>query len=209
MPIAKPAAASPAINRRNFLYATTAAVGAVGFAAAGWPFIDQMNPDARVRAAGDTIELNLADILPAERRLVRWHNVPIFVVRRTPAMLDAMRETAFVDRLFDPHSQKRQQPSYARNWHRSIDPAFAVLVGICTACRCVPRYFADASVLNVAGGYVCPCCNSRYDPAGRAYSGITEYNLPVPPYGTVRHSSILIGRNPSDELFSLESVERI
>jgi ubiquinol-cytochrome c reductase iron-sulfur subunit len=208
MPIASPTSARPPINRRSFLYATTAAVGAAGLAAAIWPFIDQMNPDARLRAAGDIVDADLSDLRPAEQRVLHWHNVPIFVARRTPAMLDAMQAPAFAATLFDPDSQKRQQPAYAKNWHRSTDPAFAVLVGICTECRCVPRYFAEASVLNVAGGYVCPCCNSHYDPAGRAYAGITPYNLPVPPY-SIAKSHILIGKNASDEIFSLDSVERI
>jgi ubiquinol-cytochrome c reductase iron-sulfur subunit len=209
MPIANPIATRPVIHRRNFLYAATAAVGAVGVAATAWPLIDQMNPDAQVRAVGDIIEVNLLDLLPAQQRLVRWHNVPIFVVRRTPAMLDAMWEAAFVAQLFDPDSQKRQRPAYAKNWHRLIDPAFAVLVGLCTECGCIPRYFADASVFNVAGGYVCPCCNLHYDPAGRVYAGIAACNLPVPPYEIIGQSAISIGKNPPDEFFSLDQVERI
>jgi len=209
MPIGNPLPARPVINRRNFLYAATAAVGAAGLVAAAWPLIDQMNPDAQVLAAGDVVEVNLVDLLPAQQRLVRWRRFPIFVVRRTPAMLDAMQERAFVAQLFDRDSQKHQQPAYAKNWHRSIDPAFAVLVGLCTECGCVPRYFADASVFNVAGGYVCPCCNSHYDPAGRAYAGIASCNLPVPPYEMIGQSRILLGRNAQDEFFSLEQVERV
>jgi ubiquinol-cytochrome c reductase iron-sulfur subunit len=197
------------MSRRSFLYATTAAAGAVGVVAAAWPFIDQMNPDAQIRAAGDVIELNLVDLLPAQQRVVHWHNVPVFVVRRTAAMLEAMREKTFVGRLIDPQSEKQQQPPYARNWHRSIDPAYAVLIGVCTRCGCVPNYFADAALTDLAGGYVCPCCASHYDPAGRAYSGVAQYNLPVPPYEIAGQSRILIGKNTRGEIFSLESLERI
>jgi Rieske Fe-S protein len=49
-----------------------------------WPFLDQMNPDARVRAVGDVVDVNVADLQPAQQRVVRWHNFPIFVVGRTP-----------------------------------------------------------------------------------------------------------------------------
>lgn len=197
-----------AINRRHFLYATTAAVGGLGAAVAAWPLIDQMNPDARVRAAGDILGVDLAGLQPAERRVVRWRDYPIFVVRRTAAMLDAMRDQVFVAQLFDPHSQARQQPSYAKNWHRSIEPAFAVLVGVCTECATVPAYHADAS-FGTAGGYQCPFCASHYDPAGRAFSGISRYNLAVPPHRFVAKSEIVLGTNASEEIFSLESVERI
>jgi ubiquinol-cytochrome c reductase iron-sulfur subunit len=209
MPISKPTGDRPALNRRDLLYAATAAVGAVGIAAAAWPLLDQMNPDARVRAAGNTVGVDLDGLQPAERRVVQWQNFPIFVVKRTPAMLAAMQETAFVATLVDAGSAKRQQPVYAKNWHRSIDPAYAVLVGVCTACNCVPSYFAEASALNVAGGYICPCCASHYDPAGRAYSGPAQFNLPVPPYASAGPSKILLGKNAIDDTYSLESVERI
>jgi ubiquinol-cytochrome c reductase iron-sulfur subunit len=199
----------PAINRRGFLYGATAVMGAAGVVAAAWPFIDQMNPDAGVRAAGDVVDLTLAELRPTQQRVVHWHNLPIFVVSRTPGMLEAMQEKSFVGLLVDPQSEKRQQPAYAKNWHRSIDPAYAVLVGVCTYCACVPSYLAEASPPGLAGGYVCPCCAAHYDPAGRAHAEPAQYNLPVPPYAIVSQSKILIGKNMSGELFSLESIERL
>jgi len=199
----------PAINRRKFLYATTAMVGGLGAVMATWPLLDQMNPDARVRAAADTVGVDLADLRPGGLRKVLWYGYPIFVVRRTAAMLEAMRDRAFVAQLVDPDSQARQQPSYAKNWHRSIKPAFAVLAGVCTACGTLPTYQAEASDLGMAGGYVCPFCASHYDPAGRAYSGISRYNLPVPPHDYVARFEIVLGMNASDDNFSLASVERI
>jgi ubiquinol-cytochrome c reductase iron-sulfur subunit len=198
------------INRRSFLYATTAAAGAVGAATAAWPLIDQMNPDARVRAAGDLIEVDLAKLRPAEQRVVRWKNLPIFVVKRTPAMLQAMQAKTLVARLIDADSQARQQPSYAKNWHRSIDPDYAVLVGVCTYIGCIPTYFEKAMPFSMEGGYICPCCAAHYDPAGRALAGTpAQYNLAVPPYSFAGPSKIVLGKNTLDELFTIESVERI
>ncbi len=199
----------PLRNRRNFLSVATAAMGAAGAAMAAWPFIAQWNPDAGTRAADDLVEVNLADLAPARQLMVRWHNLPIFVVGRTAAMLMAMQQPAFVGRLVDPLSQKHQQPTYARNWHRSIDPAFAVLVGVCTACGCVPHYVAEGAPLVVDGGYLCPCCASHYDPAGRAYAGPAQYNLPVPPHEIRSRSRLRIGRNAGGDLFVFDSVERI
>ncbi len=196
------------INRRSFLYSATGAVAAVGVGVAAWPFIHQANPDAAVRAAGDVVEVYLFNLQPAEQRVLRWHGLPIFVVNRTAAMLAAMQDKAFVARLVDAQSEKRQQPAYARNWHRSIDPAYAVLVGVCTYCRCVPTYFADSPPLAVTGGYGCPCCASRFDPAGRAYYGPAQYNLPVPPH-QIGQGRIVIGKTGPRDPFSLESVEVI
>src|SRR5580658_4587656 len=96
MPAARSTAAQPAIKRRNFLYATTAVVGAAGLAAVAWPFIAQMLPDARVRAAGDFLDLDIGDMQDGEQRVVHWHMRPIFVVKRTPAMLAAMQAPDFV-----------------------------------------------------------------------------------------------------------------
>jgi ubiquinol-cytochrome c reductase iron-sulfur subunit len=136
---------STKVSRRAVLYASTAALGAAGLAAAAWPFIDQLNPDAGTRASGDVIELDLASLRPAEPRALHWHGLPIFVVRRTAAMIDALRDERLLARMSDPKSEKRQQPAYAANWHRSIDPAVSVLVGVCTYCACVPQFIAQAS----------------------------------------------------------------
>ena len=204
-----PKAEPPAANRRGFLYVATAAVGVAGIAAAAWPLIRQMSPDAGVRAADDTLNVDLGGLQPAQQIALRWQKLPVFVVRRTAAMLEAMQDKAFVARLVDPDSAKRQQPAYARNWHRSIDPTYSVLVAVCTACDCVPDYYADASAVAMAGGYVCPCCASHYDPAGRAYSGVAQYNLPVPPYIVAAPAKMVLGKNRTDETYSLKAVERI
>ena len=51
--------ATEAPTRRDFLFVTTGAMGAVAAGFAVWPLIDQMNPDARVRAASDIMEIDL------------------------------------------------------------------------------------------------------------------------------------------------------
>jgi len=196
-------------SRRTFLYVLTGAVGAAGIAAALWPLVDQMNPDAATSAAGDLVTVDLADLHPGAQRIVFWHRLPIFVAHRTPAMLDAMRDQPFVAQLIDSDSQALQQPAYAHNPHRSIDPRYAVLVGVCTACGCVPHFVAEATPDAMIGGYVCPCCASRYDPAGRAHAGPARYNLPVPPYQLDARSRLTLGKNPPGELFTLDAVERI
>jgi ubiquinol-cytochrome c reductase iron-sulfur subunit len=199
-----------ALSRRRLLYATTAAVGAAGLVAAMWPFIDQLNPDAASRASGDVIEADLADLQPAQERVLRWHNLPIVVVRRTAAMIDALRDEKLLARMVDAKSEKRQQPAYEANWHRSIDPALSVLIGVCTYCGCKPQFFAEPLFSDdVPGGYVCPCCASHFDPAGRPYMGPSQYNLPVPPYGAVKLSRLVIGRSTSDLSFTLRSIERM
>ena len=210
MSTANPAGGSRRLSRRSMLYATTAGMGAVGLVAAAWPFIDQLNPDAALRASGDVIETDLAGLPAARPRILHWHGRPIFVVRRTATMIDALRDERLLARMADAESDKRQQPSYAANWHRSIDPAVSVLIGICTYCGCVPQFFAEPMMAeDVPGGHLCPCCASHFDAAGRSYMRPAQYNLPVPPYDIVGRSRLVIGRNRADALFTLESIERM
>jgi ubiquinol-cytochrome c reductase iron-sulfur subunit len=211
MSAANQAGDRPAVSRRSVLLTTTATVGAVGVIAAAWPFIDHLNPDAAIRASGDVIDVDLASLGPAQQRVLHWHNLPIFVVRRTAAMLEALRKKTLVDRMVDPRSEKRQQPAYAANWHRSIDPAYAVLVGVCTYCGCIPQFLAEALMSDdVPGGYACACCASHFDPAGRAHLGPAQYNLPVPPHDIVKQSRLVIGKNnAASTLFTLQSIERM
>src|SRR5262249_8134838 len=56
-------------TRRDFLYIATAAVVGVGAAAATWPLIAQMNPDASTIAAGAPIEVDLTPI--AEGQVIK------------------------------------------------------------------------------------------------------------------------------------------
>lgn len=41
-------------NKREFLFTASYTIGAVGVVAAIWPLIDQMNPDASVKALAST-----------------------------------------------------------------------------------------------------------------------------------------------------------
>ena len=41
-------------NRRDFIFTASYALGAVGVGAAVWPLVDQMNPDASVKALAST-----------------------------------------------------------------------------------------------------------------------------------------------------------
>jgi ubiquinol-cytochrome c reductase iron-sulfur subunit len=116
--------------------------------------------------------------------------------------------------LKDPNSAVAQQPNYAANWHRSLAPELAVLVGVCTHLGCVPTFFptpSDATpVANWPGGYFCFCHGSKYDLAGRVRKGVpAPYNLPVPPYRPVDANTVRIGENADSSGFDLNGVVQI
>ena len=198
-------------SRRDFLYLATGMVAVVGAASVAWPLIDQMNPDADTLARGGPIDIDLAPIAPGQQIVVKWQEHPIFIVRRTPELLKTLKEPALLARLRDPDSQERQQPAYAQNWSRSVEPDILVLVGVCTHLGCIPNFFPKPDslqgVANWPGGYFCPCHGSRYDLAGRVFEGVpAPYNLPVPPYHFPKKDTLRLGENPPGQTFSLGDV---
>jgi len=201
-------------SRRDFLYIATATVGAVGAAAALVPLIDQMNPDASTLAAGGPVDVDVSKIAAGSQIMVRWRERPIWIYHRSPQALKTLQTPQDVALLSDPNSDQPQQPPYATNWHRSIKPEFGVLVGICTHLGCIPLFFPDASatqpVANWPGGYFCPCHGSKYDGAGRVFSGVpAPYNLPVPPYRFVNDTTIRIGENPQDSAWNFDAIRQL
>ncbi len=201
-------------SRRDFLYIATAAVGAVGAAATLIPLIDQMNPDRATIAAGAPISVDISKISPGQQIQVFWRSKPILIVNRTPALLKVLQEKTMTDRLSDPDSKVHQQPPYAQNWHRSAKPEYAVLVGICTHLGCIPKFFPDPNPTTPTsdwlGGYFCPCHGSKYDLAGRVFSGVpAPYNLPVPPYRYENDKTLRIGENPPGVDYDLGEIVQL
>ena len=200
--------------RRDFLTLLALSGAAVGVGAMAWPFIDSMEPAADTLAAGEPIDVDVSKLAPGQQIVVVWRGKPIFIVHRTPEALKTLQSPAVIRVLSDPDSKVLQQPEYADNWHRSINPVYAVMVGICTHLGCVPTFYPNMSATDPApnwpGGYLCPCHGSKYDLAGRVYSGVpAPYNLPVPPYHMTSDTIVRIGENPAGNAFDLNSVVQI
>ncbi|MEK9775935.1 MAG: ubiquinol-cytochrome c reductase iron-sulfur subunit, partial [Quisquiliibacterium sp.] len=123
---------------RRSAVVTTCAVGAAGSAAVAWPFLKSMRPSERALAAGAPVEVDISDMSPGELKRVEWRGKPVWVVRRTPEMLAAVKKVE--NRVADPSSKRSAfpTPQYARNEHRSIKPEYLVVVGICTHLGCSP-----------------------------------------------------------------------
>jgi ubiquinol-cytochrome c reductase iron-sulfur subunit len=199
-------------RRRDFIFLMAGAMAAGGAAAVAWPLIDQMEPAANVLAEGSPVTVDLSKIAPGQQIEVLWRKNPMFVVRRTPAMLDELRKPQVLDMLRDPHSDSRQQPPYATNWSRSIKPEYLVLVGVCTHLGCVPGYQPGLGALGPTwpGGWLCPCHGSKYDLAGRVFKSVpAPLNLPVPPYSFTSDRLLTIGENPAGETFALSQIQTL
>jgi len=183
-------------SRRRFLTAATTVIGGVGTAFALVPFISSMQPSAKARAAGAPVRADISKLEEGQMIRVKWRGKPVWIVKRTPDMLDTL--TKLSAELRDPDSAESEQPEYATNEYRSIRPDIAVLIGICTHLGCSPTYRPDVAPADLGkdwlGGFFCPCHGSTFDIAGRVYSGVpAPYNLPVPPHRYLSDNEILIG----------------
>lgn len=200
-------------TRRDFLSIAASAVVGVGAACALWPLVDSMNPAQDTLAAGAPVDVDISGVQPGQQIIVLWRSRPIFIVRRTPAEIDQIKADADAGQLRDPDSAADQQPPYAKNVYRSVKPDLLVLVGICTHLGCIPEFVPQpGGTLGPSwlGGYFCPCHGSKYDPAGRVFSGVpAPYNLPVPPYTFVSDTTVRIGENPSGSSWDFSSIRQL
>ena len=183
-------------QRRVWLLACGTAGGAAAVSAA-IPFVSTFAPSERARAAGGPIEVDIADIAPGASKTVEWRGKPVWVVRRTPEMLAALK--GHDSELVDPLSAKDQQPDYAKNEARAIKPDVFVAIGICTHLGCSPSS-APAGASNPSlpagwsGGFFCPCHGSTFDGAGRVFKNKpAPTNLEIPPYRYAGDTRIVIG----------------
>ncbi|PJK10053.1 ubiquinol-cytochrome c reductase iron-sulfur subunit [Lysobacteraceae bacterium NML08-0793] len=187
-------------GRRRFLTATTAVVGAVGAGFAAVPFIKSWNPSARAKLAGAPVVRSVSDIEVGTQIEVIWRGQPIYIARRSPAMVETL--AALNDKVVDPESNNADQtPAFAKNQHRSIKPEILVLVGVCTHLGCAPQFIPEVKPQafdpDWKGGYFCPCHKSKYDIAGRVYHAQpAPLALPVPPYHFQDDETLVIGIEP-------------
>jgi ubiquinol-cytochrome c reductase iron-sulfur subunit len=168
---------SPKDPERRFWIAATAVTGGTGLTATAVPFVTSIAPSERARAIGAPFSFDLQGMKEGEPKTVEWRGQPVFALRRSPAMLEALQKHD--DLLTDPRTKRSEQPSYAKNANRSVWPEINVMVGLCTHLGCTPTFkptpgAADTSA-NWIGGFYCPGHGSKFDLAGRVFK-----NLPAP-----------------------------
>ena len=164
------------VNRRDFIFTATYAVGAVGVGAVVWPLVDQMNPDASVKALAST-EVDISSVEPGKEITVLWRGKPVFIKRRTQEEIDEARSVK-LEELPDPEKDE----------DRVKNPEWLVMLGVCTHLGCVP--LKDKGDFN---GWFCPCHGSHYDVSGRIRKGPAPTNMEIPKFEFVDSNTIKIG----------------
>ena len=185
------------VGRRRFLTAATSVVGGAGAVGVAVPFVASWNPSAKAKAAGAPVKYNIGKLEPGQMVTVEWRGKPVYVVRRTQEVLENL--TKVDPFLRDPNSEESTQPAYVDPANRAIKPQVLVLVGLCTHLGCAPAYRPEVGTADLGGdqwqgGFFCACHGSKYDLAGRVYTGVpAPYNLEVPPYSYEGDDVIVIG----------------
>ena len=164
------------VKRREFIFTATYAVGAVGVGATVWPLIDQMNPDASVKALAST-EVDISNVEKGQSITVLWRGKPVFIRRRTEEEIVKAKNVKLEDL---PHPENDED--------RAKNPEWLVMLGVCTHLGCVP--LGDKGEY---GGWFCPCHGSHYDTSGRIRKGPAPTNMEVPKYEFVNSNTIKIG----------------
>ena len=185
-------------DKRRFLTASTAAVGAVGAGFVAVPFVASWMPSERAKSAGAPVEVDISKLQEGRMMTVEWRGKPVWIVKRSQKSLDDL--STLESALRDPASENEQQPAYAKNAVRSIKPEILVLIGICTHLGCSPTHRPEMGPADLGadwlGGFFCPCHGSTFDLAGRVYSGVpAPLNLEVPPHFYKSDRVILIGKD--------------
>lgn len=188
----------PMDAERRFWVGTACAAGGVAGLGVAVPFVSTFAPSDRARAAGAPVEVDIGDLAPGEMRTVEWRGNPVWILRRTPAMLATLKPLD--GEMADPYSERPgYTPPYAQNEWRSRKPEYLVAVGICTHLGCSPTPHLKAGPQpslpsNWEGGFLCPCHGSTFDLAGRVFKNKpAPDNLEVPPYEFLSDTRIIVG----------------
>jgi ubiquinol-cytochrome c reductase iron-sulfur subunit len=188
-PVSAPDTSEP--NRRDFLYVATGMAAAVGTAGAVWPFIDQMQPDASMRALS-SIEVDVSSLEPGMSLVAKWRGKPVFIRNRTDKEVEEAKAVK-IDELKDPEARNANVAAdlQATDINRTAGEGkenWLVMVGVCTHLGCVPL-----GQQGDFGGWFCPCHGSHYDTAGRVRKGPAPQNLAVPVFSFISDTVIKVG----------------
>jgi ubiquinol-cytochrome c reductase iron-sulfur subunit len=179
-------------DKREFLRTSTLLLSSIGLAISAVPFITSWLPRKSVISS---LTIDVSMLSPGQLLQVVWQGKPLLVLHRTQSMLDDL--VGMRGKLRDPDSRVEQQPSYARNVYRSLNPQYLILIGVCTHLGCCPQYKPPSIRENDPGGFHCPCHSSVFDLSGRVMKAMpAPINLEVPPHHFINNQKILIGEDP-------------
>lgn len=171
-------------DKRKTLSFLVGGLAGGGLVAASVPFVRSLTPAAHTERP--YLDVDITKLKDGQMFGVEWHRKPIYVLRRSPALLDSLKLPN--TKLLDPNSKNSIQPESAQNIYRSARPDVLVVTGICTHKGCSvsynpPNTNADYGEDFAKGLFFCPCHGSKYDLSGRVHKNMpAPRNLDIPNY---------------------------
>lgn len=161
--------------RRDFLSLACWGMGLTAVGYGTWTILGAAG--SAIDPTSETLRVDLSLITQGEHRSFVFADRPVMVVHRTPQQVAAAQAVA-VEGLRDPlaNNANREPSALALDINRGEGDFIAVWAA-CTRDGCVPRVEEGAY-----GGWLCPCCASHYDGAGRVRKGPAPRNLAIPRY---------------------------
>lgn len=179
-------------TKREFIHLLavgTAAAAGVGIVI---PLVDQMNPDAAVKALA-TKEVSVAGVEPGQAVKTIWQGKPVFLRRLTEREIAQAQDTP-LSALKDKDARNENIGSaQATVENRVVQGGFMVVLGVCTHLGCVPLGTEPGENRGDYGGWFCPCHGSHYDSLGRIRKGPAPDNLGIPPLEFITDTTIRLG----------------
>lgn len=174
---------NPHASRRDFLFLTAGAMGAVGVGCAAVPLVNSMNPAADTLALAST-EVDVSSVEEGQTIIAVWRGKPVFIHKRAKAEIDEIRAEDW-KAFRDPESDEARVQKGHDQW--------LVMIGVCTHLGCIPLGSKMGQPKGEYNGWFCPCHGSNYDKSGRIRKGPAPKNLAIPPYSFVSDTLIRIG----------------
>lgn len=175
-------------SRRRLLAATTLLAIGTGSMAI-YPLVASWMPSA-VKVDLKPVEVDISRLSEGNMMAVEWARQPVWIVRRTPDMLQRLRQT------IPSQSGREQQLDLPAE-----RPEIAIFTALCTHLGCVPipkllPGSAEGMPSDWQGGFVCPCHGATFDLAGRPLTNsLTNIPLQIPPHVFLSETLLLIGED--------------
>ena len=183
------------LTRRDVILIAAGGFAAIGAAAALWPLLDQMNPDASALSLATT-EVDISHVEAGQAITVMWRGKPIFIRHRTKKEIEEAK-VVLLDDLIDPLARNANLPEDApatdENRVGKDREPWLVMIGICTHLGCIPKGQAIGDPKGDYDGWFCPCHGSQYDSAGRVRKGPAPQNMAIPRYAFLSDTKVKIG----------------
>lgn len=167
-------------GKRKLLNRAILGMGAFGLGSFLWMLTRAANTPSEFQTAGD-LKIDLNQIAEGETKTFVFKGSPLSVRHRTNAEMEEA-ERLYGPGLRDPYANNQllHEQDPATNANRSIagNSAFIAVISTCTHTqKCATN--ANQGDFN---GWLCPCCATHYDLAGRVIKGVAPRNLLIPRY---------------------------